>query len=378
MGPRHTLTFEQRFALYPAAAALLLALATTGCDHDSSRGELPSVAEVQQDCLVTVAGAKASGPAALEYPDGSLWVWGELSWTAPRGAEPLSVHNAGVWVSDASQACEAELSLIEDDAERPLVLLPLTAAEAEDNAARDDGRRWALQPLGGFVEAGRGYLYYDKQLLGPGFFDVRSAGVGLCVFDDPQQPCRRLESGPGSDEPTLLWTDGLPWRSSSGLVDGGHAYLLTCSHAAAFLDPCVLGRVAVEDAGDPAAYSWANWGQDDGWTQDRFNAAVVIDSPGQVTLRRSETLDGWQIVATDIWRSRLTLLFANDIDGPYQPQGKLLDAQRPRDWFIVGGREHLSLGSPDGSTLALSYSVDPDGQGQQLHLVTVRLEAELR
>ncbi len=362
-------------AVLSIVAAALIAQVGCGVEGDLLA---PPVASVQRDCTVRVANAEAAGPVSLEYPGGSLWIWASLQWTPPEGGDALQMRNVAAWVSDTDETCRGELPLIGAEQGQPAVVLPLLQEELDDNASRQDGRRWALEPLGGPVHQGVGYLYYERRLLGPGIFDVHSVGVGLCVFDTPGHPCRRLETGPNADDPTLLFEGGPSWRSLSAAVEDDTAYLVVCTHAAAFNDPCVLSRVPVPALHDPVAYSWANWGADDGWTSDRFNGVALLDSAGQVTLRRSPTLDAWQLVVTDIWTSRVTLWLAQDVTGPYEQEGTLFDAEQPHDWFVIGGREHASLGSPDGSTIVVSYSSDPDGAGQQLHLVTLRLDARPR
>jgi hypothetical protein len=310
-------------------------LALAACIHpieDEQPGSRAGV--VASDCIVPVAGAGA--PTSLEYTDDgvSLWLW----------------DDARALVASAAGACGGV-------AVRPGSAVPLTADEVAANAARTDGRRIAVSPRGGFVWRGQGYLYYEEQLLGPGFFDVTPIGTGVCVLAARDQPCART--------PDLLWTaPARGWGGNGVVAADGYAYVASCVHVQAFTDVCGVARVAPERAASAADYEFpAPFG---GWTHDPGNAAVALD--GTLLVSPSPGLGRWVAVFPDVWGARLRIAVADGPGGPFGSAVTMFDAVPPSSFFIGGGREHAALRA--GDRWAITYSSAPSG----LHLVTFRVD----
>jgi hypothetical protein len=353
-----------------ALAAALVAAVGSGClvvmdDETPAR----RAGEVVGDCVVPVpAGvAELGAPVSVELPEGSWWLFGETTLTAPTAAGASTVPTFGALVRNVADACAGALEIPRDEAGAPLPAIALLPEEAAENAAREDGRRVALAPRGGFAWSGRAYVYYDKVVLGPGLFDVEWLGTGLCVAQGPASPCVRQE--------TLLWTGAQPaWAGPGVVADDGLVYLAACFHAAAFVDLCGVARVAPESAADPSAYRFAN--AFDGWVTDPRGFTVAFENAGAVTLGWNPSLGEATAVSANIWDSTLELRRAPTFAGGWSPPETLFTAVPPEGWFIGGGAEHAALRSADGRTLALTYQTAAAAGPPGLHLVTVALERE--
>jgi hypothetical protein len=297
----------------PAMRWSLLLLASA-CTHTIDQ-DIPGsrAGEVVADCVVPLADRGA--PTSLEYDaDGvSLWIW----------------EDARALIRSAEGACRGEIEPLAGPA------VPLLPEEEAENAARTDGRRIAVGPLGGFVAAGQGYLYYEKVLRGPGVFDSQPLGTGVCVLPSRTDPCVRTGQ--------LLWTTARPW-GGSGFVDGdGYAYIVSCQHAAAFEDVCGTARVRPGEAADASAYTFLD-----------FDGQFGADPGGAVTVLRD----------TGIARSDVP-------GGPFRLATIMFPAVAPESFFIGGGREHRALRV--GEVTAVTYDSRPSG----LHLVTFRFAPEV-
>jgi len=310
----------------------LLALALVACVDDLGTDVPGSRAGVVvEDCVVPVAGRGA--PVALEYVEtgSSLWLW----------------DDARALVTSAEAACAGDVTVL---AGAPVPLLP------DETAPRTDGRHIAVTPRGGFVAGGRGYLYYDKQLLGPGFFDVEPLGVGLCLVDAPDQPCART--------PDLLWT-GRAWGGPGLVGADGYAYLTSCAHVGAFTDACAVARVRPEQAADAAAYQ--RLGFDGTWSAGA-DSIVALGGTGDFTVEPA--LGRWLAIFPDIYGVRLRAAIGDGPGGAFDEPVTLFPAAPTTGFFIAGGRSHAALRR--GDLLAISYASQPSG----LHLVSFRLDPE--
>ena len=145
----------------PAAVAATAAVASAACvvEMDTERPASP-IGAVTTDCVVPLPDRGA--PAALEYPDGTLWIFDD---------------GGAAFVASIDDACAGVVATWPDP------VLALTAEEEADDQTRTDGRAWALRPRGGVVAAGVGYLYYDRVLTGPGVeaaLDAKGAEAATC------------------------------------------------------------------------------------------------------------------------------------------------------------------------------------------------------
>lgn len=324
--------------------------------------------EVVEDCVVPLPEGLASwgAPVSIEYPDRSLWIWTEVT-----TADGTPLRNIGAFVTDVGLACGGQLALVEDGDGAPIPLVALTAEEEAENASRTDGRNVQLSITSGFVHNGQAYAYYEKTLVGPGFFDAEALGIGLCRMETPGAPCERLEPGTHPEEPTLLWDRGeRPMNRGAFVAPDGYVYLWGCMHVAAFEDPCAAARVLPSEVGDPASYRFAGW--DGEWIDDGWNASALFDNAGAVTPGYDAFLGRYTTVTANIWDSTIELRTAEAPAEGYGDPVVLFDATPPDDWFIAGGVEHSALSADGGRTIAVSYFTTTSGAGNGLHLVAFR------
>ncbi|HKA87984.1 MAG TPA: hypothetical protein VKE22_09975 [Haliangiales bacterium] len=313
------------------------------CSHELAE-EAPGsrAGEVVADCVVPLRGALAGhgAPASLEYDaDGpSLWMW----------------EDARAIVRSADAACRGEMDVLSG----PIV--PLLPGEIAENQARTDGRRIAVAPIGGFVAAGRGYLYYEKSLRGPGIFDAQHLGTGVCVVDAMTSACART--------PDLLWTVGRPWGGSGLVAADGYAYVVSCLGIAAFTELCETARVRPEAAADASAYTFL--GFDGSFGADPSNGAVVLDGTNLASPSFVPSLGAYVVVFPNIFAPSLEVARSDAPGGPFGSRTRLFPAIAPDTFFIGGGREHRALRRDD--TVAITYDTRPSG----LHLVTFRFAPE--
>ena len=310
---------------------LLPCLLAAACAVEMDTEVVGPHAQVLSDCTVEPS---PGPPVAVELPEGSLWLWEASSAVVARGSDPCAGLSLGA----------------------PLV--PLLPEEIAENETRTDGRRIGVTPRGGFFAGGLIHLYYDLVVFGPGIFDAETLGTGLCTTADAATPCVR--------DASFVFPPDRGWPVHGVVGADGLAYLLGCYHAAAFRDLCGAARVAPERAADSTAYEYFSWAQD-GWIADPRQFTVAFENAGAITPSYDPAGGRWLVVTADIFSSEISLrTSAQPWDGWSDPE-PLLSVVPPSDWFIGGGREHASLRSDDGKTLAISYA------NPTLHLARVRL-----
>ncbi len=348
------------------ALAVLLGACAVAIDEEHSR-----LGNVLQDCVVPLPGGVASwgAPVSLEHTDGSVWIWDSLTLQDGSG-----IRNAFALLRTAGDACAGNVELVRDGAGRPVPALALSSAEIAANAARTDGRRLELAPLGGFVHGSRGFLYYEERLGGPGVFDSHLLGRGLCVFEHGKTaPCTRVVR----NGTTRLWEPDSHPLNRGGLIDeAGFALMYGCDHVAAFEDLCIVARSPIQQVGDPGAYRFFT--PFSGWTEDPSNAGVLFNRPGSFTVRWNAFLDRYTAIGMDVFESRVTLSRSSEPTGPFDAPQVLFDAVEPASLFLAGGIEHGALSEEAGRIVRVSYFTNAVGSKHGLHLVSFRFLGGLR
>lgn len=343
-----------------------------GCVHGLEEEKLgrSTLGYTVDDCIIPVPSGLESlhAPVSIEYSDRSLWIWESV--TLGTGTQ---IRVAAATVATVEDACNGSLTFITDGTGDPTSILSLTPEEQIENQTRTDGRELRLRPTGGFAFEGRGYLYYEKILAGPGFFEATVLGVGLCIIDPAGQTCARVMPDVYPDEPSLLW-DRAEWPGNRGafVADDGYVYVHGCLHAAAFEDLCTVAQVLPAHAGEPSQYRY--YSGFDGWIEDPWNATVVFETAGLVTPSFNPYLDRYVATTPNIWDSTIEVRLSSTPGGSFGDPIVLFDAVGPEGWFIGGGVEHAALGSTDGRTIAISYYTDTSGPAFGLHLVTFRFD----
>jgi hypothetical protein len=334
---------------------------TAACIHPIDE-ERSAVGVVTRDCVVPPpAGVAALGaPAALEYPDHTLWLWDEV-----RLTDGDTVAGAAAIAADAAEVCARGPTMLADGG-RPASLLALTAAEEAENRARTDGKRLVLEPRGGFVHDGDGYLFYVHALRGPGVWDVEELGTGLCTLAAGATACARV----AVDGDPVLWPGTRRALDRGGLVVGDRALVVGCRRAAAFVEPCVVSGAPLDRLRDPAAYQV--WNAFSGWQGDPTNGTSIADGVGALTV--SAYAGGYLATTLDIFANAVSVRFSDSPADGYRHPIALFDVV-PASFFVAGGREHRGLRSGDPRTIHVSYATD-GAAAPGLHLVSFRFHGE--
>jgi hypothetical protein len=237
-------------------------------------------------------------------------------------------------------------------------LVQLLPDEIAANEARDDGRRTALSPRGGFFAGGLIHIYYDVNVVGPGVFDVETLGTGHCTTTGPTAPCAR--------DATLLFAADRGWPVHGVAGADGFVHLLGCTHPAAFEDLCGAARVPADRAADASAYEYFSWIQ--GWQRDARQFTVAFENAGAITPSYDAAGESWLVFTADIFSSTISRRTSPQPWDGWSAPASILTVEPPPDWFISGGREHAALRSGDGHVFAFTYG------NPTLHFVTVRID----
>lgn len=327
----------------------VVAVALLGCGCVNAIDEAESrIGEVTVECVVANVG-DAGSPVSLEYDDSSLWIF--------PGAD-----NRAVAVSNADEICASGVELGAEP------LLALSQQEELDNESRGDGKRLVLEPSGGFVHEGRGYLFYEHNIVGPGFFDLERQGSGLCLVEQASQRCDRVDV----EGETRLWQPNALPRNRGGLVDGegddAHAFVFGCRRVAAFTEPCIATGAPLDALTNPSAYQPFN--AFSGFVNDPSNATVIVDDIGPITI--SPYGEGFLLLWFDIFTETFHLRRSSDVATGYGSSSKIFQGVPPADGFARGGRGHAGIQGSERE-LFMTYEND-DG----LHLIGFAVFGEFR
>lgn len=342
-------------------------LAAVGCVNELGEEELgrSRLGYTLEECIVPApVGIREWGaPVSLEHPTGSLWIWESL--VLEDGTQ---LRNAAAFVKSVDQVCNGDMEFASGPEGNLISIIALTPEEEAENSGRTDGRELQLRCTGGFVHEGRGYLYYEKVLAGPGLFDSVVLGMGICLSDEPLFPCERTMPDRYPSDPALMWdrTERI-WNRGGFVAQDGYAYLFGCIHAAAFEDLCGVARVLPADAGDPFSYRYYN--ELDGWKESPWDATVVFEEAGRVTPFFSAYLGRYVAVTTNIWESSVEARLSRRPFADFEEKHLLFDAIHPKGWFIGGGSAHAAMSPDGGRSVAVTYFTDADS-GYGLHLVS--------
>ena len=327
-----------------------------GCIEELDQ-ETSTIGDVERDCIVPMpVGVTGMGaPVSLEYEGGSLWIWEAMDLAAGG-----TVLTPSAFVTSAARVCDEGPLLARDEVGAPTELIALSDEESADNATRADGRSLRLVPHGGFVYEGRGYLFYDHVLVGPGVFDVEEQGAGLCVVEEESLTCERIVL----DGTTILWgPDAVP-MNRGGLVVGDRALVYGCRRYASFAAYCVVSGAPLDALTNPNAYQVFN--AFDGWVDDPLQATVIAEELGEMTVR--PFTDGYMAITLDPFAPVVHSRRSQGATDEFERSLELFDIAPASSWFVSGGREHYALHTGEFDLNVTYFTNNTERPG--LHLVT--------
>jgi len=302
---------------------------------------------------------------AMENEDGSSWCNNTASWTLDLDASD-NIEGFTDWVG-------ARLV--------PVELLPQTDDEAAFNAAHSGehcleepcGARWALWP-GAIVddpERDRALVFYNLIYGETGEWNFESVGSGIATWDGLDQQPQRPVVDPDHDQPTLHWHDPLTAFGAAALVQDDELYAFACEGG--WDKPCLLGRVALADAMDPAA--WRYWNGDDyGAALD--DAAAVFDAHTMLSVHYNAALERYLAVYNRPMDDRVYLRTAMEIEGPWSDDEAVFMANPSYNGDAAyGAMAHPELDRDDGAFIYVSYFRSPAEWEGEIQLVEIELAA---
>lgn len=295
----------------------------------------------------------------------SVWLYGDTILGEADAQGRTWLNNSWSWTADLDPAggitgFHERL----DDADAPTEFFPLTEEEAVYNALHYGsegcaeepcGARWAMWP-GPIVadpDRSRALIFYGKIHAAPGDFNFYGVGNGLAVWEDFDQSPVRPEVRPGTDEPTLLFSQDEPSFGSAAVVHEGYLYAYACD-----LDwltkPCKLARVPLADATDRS--KWRFW-DGGGWSEQLSAAKPVFDGNDIMTVFRCPFAGVFVAIYSQPMDAKTMLRTAPAPEGPWSRTVKLFDNKEPEGGgWVYDALAHPEYAQNDGLTQYVTYS----------------------
>ena len=284
---------------------------------------------------------------SLEGEDGSSWRDNSWSWTTDLDA------------SDGTTGFSEPV----DSLGAPEEYFPETDEEAEFNAAHrgDDciepcGARKILWPMDAVYDpqGDRVLASYVKIYGEPGAWNFYGMGYGMAVWEDPDGAVERPEVAPGTDEPTLLFTDEELNFGVAMVVEGVDLYAYACeSRGGDWGKPCLLARVGLADVLDRDA--WRFWDGDQ-WSSQVDDAQVLFEGNSQMTVHYNPLLDAYLAVHVDGVSDDIVMRTAPALEGPWSESVYVFTAEPAHgDGFVYCGLGHEELMGEGGGMEYISY-----------------------
>ena len=332
----------------------------------------------------TTAAIRArDGGYSVSFRDRSVWLYGDTILSLAGEDGESWRDNSWSWTVDLD-ASDGVTGFQEpvDALGAPEEFFPETQEEAAFNAAHKGadcedpcGAREVLWPMDLVFDAARDRVlaFYVKIYGEPGPWNFYAKGYGVAVWDDPDTAPTRPEVAPGTDEPTLMFTDEGTGFGAAALVVGDDLYAYTCeSRDGGFGKPCLLGRVSVIDVLDRAA--WRFW---DGkaWSPELGDAAVVFEGNSQLTVHHNDLLGGYLAVHVDGISDDVVLRTAPAPEGPWSGTTTAFTAEPAHgDGFVYCGLGHPELAADGGRLEYVSYYRSTGDWEGEVRLVEVEIE----
>ncbi len=315
--------------------------------------------------------------------DRSVWLYGDtvLSMENEHGSSWCS--NTVSWTEDldASDNIGGFTDLV-GDRMMPTELLPSTKEEAafneahagEDCAEDPCGARWALWPGAIVEDAARdgALVFYHLIYAEEGEWNFEGVGSGIATWGGLDQQPERPEPGVDADHPTLLWTEPEHNFGAAALVEGEELYAFACEGG--WTKPCLLGRAALAEALDPAA--WRYW---DGasWSASLDDAVSLFDGNTMLSVHWVPSLERYLAAYNRPLDDRVYLRTAAELTGPWSADEAVFMAEPSHDGDAAyGAMLHPEYDRDGGAYVYLSYFRSPDEWEGELQLVELELAAE--
>ncbi len=360
-------------------------LALAACMSCAPAPEVNVVASRDLGPLETTDAVRArDGGYSARFGDRTVWFYGD-SILSVEGEDGESWRdNTWSWSEDLD-ASDGVTGFVEpvDGNGAPEEFFPETDDEATFNAAHkgDDcedpcGARKVLWPMDPVYDAERDRMlvFYVKIYGEPGEWNFYSMGFGVAVWEDPDQPPTRPEVAPGTDEPTLLFTDEAHGFGAAALAVDDWLYTYACEPASGVWGkPCRVARVPFADVLERDA--WRFW-DGDAWVDDPDDAATVFEGNSQLSVHHSPFLGRYLAIHIDGLTDKAVLRTAPAPEGPWSQAEHAFTAEPSHgDTFVYCGVGHGELMGDRGRLEYVSYYRSTADWEGEIRLVEVELGA---
>ncbi|MGH2537013.1 MAG: DUF4185 domain-containing protein [Candidatus Promineifilaceae bacterium] len=234
----------------------------------------------------------------------------------------------------------------EGEAEMPSQILEPTA---EEQAAAI--RFW---PAHGILTDGRVYLYYlgIQQGQSESMWDFRNLGVGLATVDPATGACQRLRQ---AGEWRFWQTAGDDLHVGVQALRQGDELFVFGSLRHGLTLEAILGRVALAQIGDPAAYRFFRPESGD-WVADLGAAGGLGPCGSDYSVSYNAHLGRYLMIYLDSFDKTLWLRTAEAIWGPYsRPRRIGRVPHQPNSDLVYLAFEHPQFAADGGRRVYVSY-----------------------
>jgi hypothetical protein len=324
----------------------------------------PPLVELDGECLLLyenasgVVGMDGSSSVPLDESH-SLFVFGDTllgTWSASgeRLATGMLANSAAVLPNAEAGECFAGRSFLGGTQPRP-VLRPRSDAPP-------DSRVWPTHPYVRDDLLALTFLYVTNEP-GGGALGFRSWAHGIATG---------MLAGLSADADDATLLPGEEPQFAALLVHEGTAYAYRCglgSDLGGGLYPCLLGSAPEAAITDPAAYRYFVAGA--GFAGTLAEASFVVEGAPDFTVHWNERLGAFLMLFVEPFSQEIRVRTAPAPEGPFSEPTLLWPCNLPADdpqALCYGAKQHPQLGSPDGSTLVLTYNtISLDPEAQRLH-----------
>lgn len=296
----------------------------------------------------------------------SVWTFGDTPLAVPGQSGDHWVDNSLSWTTDldASDGITLDHDLL-DRTGAPAEFLPYTREERLYNYVHDAdhcrlppcGAEYALWPghLLADPDRNRVLVFYGLIHRVAGQSEWTYIGSGIAVKEG-NGPLTRPTLSPGSEFPTLLWTDAAGESGLDGgyVVEGSMLYTYGCS-AGFLIMNCIVGRVPLADALDRT--QWRYYAGNDTWSTTQADAAIIFNggAAGNAVFY-VPYLNMYMTIYSGVFSDNLYYRVSWTPWGPWSEETFLFTARPGWEGSVsYAGQAHVEYAAQDGRVQYVTY-----------------------
>lgn len=358
-----------------AASVSLLASCVSRIEVPPGNVLVESVREVAQFPLPPGSGARDGG-FSVALGGRSFWVFGDTFFSEPAA-------DGFQWRSSSWSAVPLGPGLPESIAQvthalgadgKPVQLLPHSADELRFNrfhrgetceAGEDCGARqtpWPMVPIAG-PDGSSAVVFYNNMATGLELLDFRSVSGSVAIWNDPNQPARRIEPP--------LFADEEPDWGTAGLRLGSDVYVYAFETTPQMIGGhCRLARVPFAEVAERSSYRF--YAGDGRWGLDWRDSVPVLDCGPLFGVQYNDYLDSFVAFYMRPLTDEMLMRTAPAPEGPWSDAlslGISMRAQRGSwNYALIA---HPELAEEGGRIQYLSYTRPTGSLSQEIRILRV-------